>query len=60
MAYYLQWFVKYKEVVKKHEISRKDIWNFDETGFRIGCPTGEEIYVPLDVKEVSYYLRNKG
>jgi hypothetical protein len=55
-----QWFVKYKEVVKKHEISRKDIWNFDETGFRIGCPKGEEIYVPLDVKEVSYYLRNKG
>jgi hypothetical protein len=55
-----QWFVKYREVVKKHEISRKDIWNFDETGFRIGCPKGEEIYVPLDVKEVSYYLRNKG
>jgi hypothetical protein len=55
-----QWFVKYKEVVKKHEVSRKDIWNFDETGFRIGCPKGEEIYVPLDVKEVSYYLRNKG
>ena len=55
-----QWFVKYKEVVKKHEISRKDIWNFDETGFRIGCLKGEEIYVPLDVKEVSYYLRNKG
>ena len=54
-----QWFVKYKEVVKKHEVSRKDIWNFDET-FRIGCPKGEEIYVPLDVKEVSYYLRNKG
>ena len=38
----------------------EDIWNFDETGFRIGCPKGEEIYVPLDVKEVSYYLRNKG
>ena len=51
-----QWFVKYKEVVKKHEISRKDIWNFDETGFRVGCPKGEEIYVPLDVKEVGLFL----
>src|SRR5258705_451573 len=28
-----QWFVKYKEVVKKHEVSRKDIWNFEESGF---------------------------
>jgi hypothetical protein len=52
--------VKYKEVVKKFEISRKDIWNFNKTRFRISCPKGEEIYVPLDVKEVSYYLMNKG
>jgi hypothetical protein len=51
-----QWFVKYREAVKTHRIaSRKDIWNFDETGFQVGCVKGEYIYVPLDVKEVSYY-----
>jgi hypothetical protein len=55
-----QWFGKYRETVKKYRFKPKDIWNFDETGFRVGCPKGEEIYVPLDVKEVSYYLRNKG
>jgi hypothetical protein len=49
-----EWFGKYKEVLKKYKISRKDIWNFDETGFRVGCPKGEEIYVPLEVREVSY------
>jgi hypothetical protein len=48
------WFRKYREVVQQHKLSRKDIWNFDETGFRVGCPKGQEIYVPLDVKEVSY------
>jgi hypothetical protein len=54
-----QWFGKYREALKKHKITRGNVWNFDETGFRVGCPKGEEIYVPLDVKEVSYYLSNK-
>jgi hypothetical protein len=53
------WFKKYREVLQKYKISRKDIWNFDETGFRIGCPKGQEIYVPLDIKEVSYLSVNK-
>ena len=48
-----EWFGKYREVLRKYNISRKDIWNFDETGFRISCPKGQEIYVPLDIKEVS-------
>jgi hypothetical protein len=29
----------------------KYIYNFDETGARVGCPKGEEILVPIDVKE---------
>jgi hypothetical protein len=45
-----EWFKKHREVIQKYNISRKDIWNFDETGFRIGCPKGQETYVPLDVK----------
>lgn len=48
------WFKEYNTVLQKYNIQRKDIWNFDETGFRIGCPKGQEIYVPEDVKEVSY------
>jgi hypothetical protein len=50
------WFKKYKDVILKHKIHRKDIWNFDETGFRIGCPKGETIYVPEEVREVGYYI----
>jgi hypothetical protein len=46
------WFKRYQLVLQKHDIQRKDIWNFDETGFRIGCPKGQQIYVPPEVKEV--------
>ena len=49
-----EWFKQYRKVLHNKKISRKDIWNFDETGFRIGCPRGEVIYVPDDVNEVSY------
>jgi hypothetical protein len=38
--------------LEKYKIVPKDIYNFDETGFRVGCPKGEEIYVPQEVKEV--------
>ena len=48
------WFKEYNTMLQKHNIHRKDIWNFDETGFRIGCPKGQEIYVSEDVKELSY------
>jgi hypothetical protein len=52
----ISWFQRYREVLKKHDIQSKDIWNFDETGFRIGCPKGQEIYVLTEVKEVSYSI----
>jgi hypothetical protein len=48
------WFKKYRDIVQKHNITRNNIWNFDETGFRIGCPKGQDIYVPLPVREVGY------
>jgi hypothetical protein len=47
------WFEEYRAILRKHNIQPKDIWNFDETGFRIGCPKGEQIYVPLEVKQVN-------
>ena len=51
-----QWFARYRQVLREHKISRGNVWNFDETGFRVGCPKGEEIYIPLDVKEVGLLL----
>ena len=32
--------------------SRKNIFNFDETGFRIGCIKGHDLLVPDDIIEV--------
>lgn len=42
-------------MLEEHNIQRKDLSNFGETGFQIDCPKGQDIYVPLDVKEASYY-----
>jgi hypothetical protein len=36
----------------KYQIKKKNIYNFDEAGFRVGCARGEEILVPLDIREV--------
>jgi len=47
------WFDKYRATLHKYGIKKaKNIHNMDETGARIGCPAGEEIIVPIDVKEV--------
>ena len=43
-------------MLREYRISRGNVWNFDKTGFRVGCPKGEEIYVPLDVKEEGLFL----
>jgi hypothetical protein len=42
----------YLQAIKKYTIVAKDCHNFDETGFRVGCPRGVEVLVPLDIKEV--------
>jgi hypothetical protein len=47
-----EWFKGYRKALKDNKISQKDIWNFDESGFRVGCPKGEVIYVPPDVKRL--------
>ena len=39
------WFKGLIATLKEQKISRNDIWNFDKTGFRIGCPKGQQIYV---------------
>jgi hypothetical protein len=42
----------YLATLEKYNIKPKNLYNFDETGFRVGCPRGVEVIVPLDVKEV--------
>ena len=32
----LKWFEGLMDIIKMHGITPTDIWNFDETGFRIG------------------------
>lgn len=46
------WFRAYKRTITEKGIQRKDILNFDKTGFRIRCPKGQSLLVPTDVTEV--------
>jgi hypothetical protein len=46
------WFNNWIRFCKEKEIQPSDILNFDETGFRVGVASGEEIIVPYYVKEV--------
>ena len=52
------WITGLKSIgeIKRHGIRRKDVHNFDETGFRVGSPYGIEVIVPIDVKEVRFLL----
>lgn len=47
------WFKGYICTIKELQIQKRNILNFDETGFRIGCPKGQTLLVPVDVTEVS-------
>ena len=39
-------------LAKRNIKKAKNVYNFDESGVRIGCPRGEEVVVPIDVKEL--------
>jgi hypothetical protein len=52
----MDWFIAYKEVLDKYQFQAKDIYNFDETGFRVGCARGTKVIVLIDVKEVRTIL----
>jgi hypothetical protein len=48
-----EWFDKYQATLDKYSIKTgKNIYNIDESGARVGYPTGEEVIVPVDVKEL--------
>lgn len=46
-------FVEYQNALSKYGIRRaKYIYNMDESGVRVGCPTGEIVIVPTQIKEL--------
>jgi hypothetical protein len=48
----VQWFKAYQATIKEYGIKRRNIVNFDEAGFRVGCPKGQYLLVPTDILEV--------
>lgn len=47
-----KWFQELHDTCKKYKIkSSKRVLNMDEVGSRIGCPTGEHIIVPINVRD---------
>jgi hypothetical protein len=47
------WFAKYKETLQRYNTRKpKNIHNMDELGAQVGCPLGEEVLVPIEVKEL--------
>jgi len=49
------WFANWIAFCKEKGIQASDILNFDETGFRIGVTSGEDIIVPPYVNKVRQY-----
>jgi hypothetical protein len=48
-----EWFDKYKATLVKYSIRKgKNIHNIDESGVRVGCPKGEEVIIPIEIKEM--------
>jgi DDE superfamily endonuclease len=48
-----EWFSDYRQTLDKYGICKpKNILNMDESGARVGCPTREEVVVPIEVKEM--------
>jgi hypothetical protein len=45
-------FEHYEAILAKYKIRRKNIHNFDESGFRVGCPRGVEVIVLVDIREL--------
>jgi hypothetical protein len=48
-----KWFKELEDTMEEYEIdSGKKLLNMDESGARVGCPTGERVIVPIEVKEL--------
>lgn len=39
------WFDEYERIIRDYGIGPEDTWNYDETGFRVGCGKGQKVIV---------------
>jgi hypothetical protein len=47
-----RWFVNYRNILQELNILRpRNVWNFDEAGFRVDCMQKGDILVPADICE---------
>lgn len=46
-------FMKYNAILTKYNIKPCNLWNFDETGYIIGCYQSTDVIVPVGIKQVS-------
>ena len=47
------WFKEYQDTLAEYKITKgKNVLNMDESGARVGCPSGEHVIVPIEVKEL--------
>lgn len=49
----LDWFETYRATIDLYGIEKRNIINTNEAGFHNGCPNGQNVLVPTDVREVS-------
>jgi hypothetical protein len=50
----LDWFKDFERIKQEYNIKPENIYNFDECGFRIACPSAIDVYVPIAIESVSY------
>jgi hypothetical protein len=50
----LDWFKDFERIKQEYNIKPENMYNFDECGFRIACPSAIDVYVPIAIESVSY------
>jgi len=46
------WFKEYQTTIKKYEIKRKNIVNFDEADFHVSCSKNQYLLILTDVLQI--------
>ncbi|KFY92000.1 hypothetical protein V500_04359 [Pseudogymnoascus sp. VKM F-4518 (FW-2643)] len=46
------WLEEFEAAITTYKIDCSKIHKLDESGFRVGCPKGQEVIIPLDIKEL--------
>jgi hypothetical protein len=54
----IDWFRGFAEIKEEYNIKPYNIYNFDECGFRVACPSAIDVYVPSEIEAVRLYIFN--